>query len=251
MPSRPGPRALELLRDASFVARADHAVPGPGTRVLRERRARLILRSLQASILVQLALTVAKVAVGGAAEQPYVLAGALMNAGAMVAKVVILVGAGDDPRRGGHFRPYGRAGVVVLLTGLAYTACCVVAAVTGSFTGYTRVVAVVIATSAFVELGASLVGVLTTRRLWTPLIQANKLVNLAGGLVALALAQVAILSFTATSMEVATQTATANTLFTVLMGVGVIGVGTAMALHGRTRLQQLGGGAPGAGPEGS
>jgi hypothetical protein len=119
--------------------------------------------------------------------------------------------------------------MTLLLTGVAYTVGCIVAVAGGTFAGYSRGVAIAIAASAFLELGTAITGAYSTRRLWTPLVQANKLVNLAGGLVALALTQVAILSFTTD----ASRTTTANALFTLLSGLGVVGIGTRMALHGR------------------
>ena len=231
----PPNRVRDRLRGASLEASRDPE-GRPGARGLSRRRARFVLWSLRASIVVQLVLAVGKVTLGGALDQPYVLAGALVNAGALVAKMTILLGTGADPRRGGHHSPYVRTGVVVLVTGLAYSACCLAAALEGTFSSYGRGVAIAIATSAFVELGAAAVGTLTARRLWTPLVQADKLVNLAGGLVALALTQVAILSFTADG----SRTGTANAAFTVATGLAVAGIGAGMVLHGRARLRAVG-----------
>ncbi len=130
----------------------------------------------------------------------FMTANVLFTFGLAVIKLLI-IGADRRARRRGDPstipRAYRMTGLVVLVLSVAYIVSCLPLAL-GADTSdrYSQNVAIAIAAIAFVELGFSIHGLISSRRRKDLLMEAVKLSNLAASFILLVLAQTALLSMT-------------------------------------------------------
>lgn len=190
--------------------------------------------SLAGSVL----LALAKIVLGVMSASSFLLVNAGYNLGSAVSKALCLHGyhrghatertRTADERLQGERRTYRAAGGVVLSTSLLFTGHGISMTFfgVGANAAYTSIEGITIATLAFVELGLAISGVFTVKAKGEPALSALKLTNLASALIALALTQVALLSFTETD-----HLSTANGIGSIVFGVAATALGLFMIMH--------------------
>lgn len=165
----------------------------------------------------------------------FLLANVLFSFGVVAAKLVAVrahgrLGEGTARVQSG-MRAYLRVGQIVLGLSLAYVAMCAVVALGGARTDrYDGNIAISIATVAFIELGFAIHGIVVARRDRDLVVEAIKLVNLAGALVLLVLTQAALLSVSGTA-----DPSRVCGLTGVLLGSIAVGTGVRMLRRHRAR----------------
>ena len=91
---------------------------------------------------------------------------------------------------------YRRSGLFICLLGLSYFAVCLHMARTGDASVYHEYLAYGVAAMAFTKVGLAVSGLITTRRMGSPLFAAFKIVNILDGCVSLVVTQCALLTRT-------------------------------------------------------
>lgn len=182
--------------------------------------------------------TVAKMVLGLMSASSFLFANGLYNLGVAASKALCLRGylkghdaeqrLGAEARLATERTAYRIVGVVAAVAGAVYTAHGVGMAFfdVGINVSYGQVEGISIATLAFTEIGLAIGGLVSVKAKGEPALSALKLTNMANSLVAMSLAQAALLSFSASDAP-----SIANGLGALFFGAGATAVGVFMVVH--------------------
>lgn len=161
------------------------------------------------SIAGSLLFTVAKVILGVMSASSFLIFNGLYNLGVAISKVFCLHGyvrghdaqllGGDAARLAIERRVYRMAGMIAALCGVVYAGhgASMVLFDVGINVSYSQVEGILIAALAFSEIGLGIAGLFSVHSKQEPALAGIKLVNMANALIAISLAQAALLSFAA------------------------------------------------------
>lgn len=182
--------------------------------------------------------TVAKMALGLMSASSFLFANGLYNLGVAASKALCLRGylqgheigqaGGEEERLRVERGMYRTVGIIVAVFGALYAAhgAGMVFFGVGAGVSYGQVEGISIATLAFTEIGLAIGGLFSVKAKGEPALAALKLTNMANSLVAMSLAQAALLSFSASDAP-----SVANGLGALFFGAGAAVAGAFMVAH--------------------
>lgn len=188
------------------------------------------------SVYINSILSLGKLLIGIYTLSAFMCVNAFYNAGMAIVKFIVVKGHNEANRIPGdsysngyvriEYTYYRRVGITLAITSTIYIIYCIRLFFYCSNAYYPMALSIAIAAFTFVEIGASIYGVVITRGEKEPVIRALKLSNVSASMISLVLTQTAILSFTKRG-----DNSVANGLAGLIFGGIAVCIGIYMIIH--------------------